>query len=194
VDRTFTRQQKEVYDIVLSGYDAAVAALTPGVNFKAVHLAAARTMADGLKGIGLMKGDMGAAVEQGAHAMFFPHGLGHMMGLDVHDMEDLGEQWVGYEGRPRSTEFGLKSLRLARPLEPGFVFTIEPGIYMIPELMDRWKADGKFTGFINYGALGAYRNFGGVRFEDNYAVTSTGARRLGKARPKSTADVEALRS
>jgi Xaa-Pro aminopeptidase len=194
VDRTFTRQQKEIYDIVLSGYDAAVAALTPGVNFKAVHLAAARTMADGLKGIGLMKGDMGAAVEQGAHAMFFPHGLGHMMGLDVHDMEDLGEQWVGYEGRPRSTEFGLKSLRLARPLEPGFVFTIEPGIYMIPELMDRWKADGKFTGFINYGALGAYRNFGGVRFEDNYAVTSTGARRLGKARPKSTADVEALRS
>lgn len=194
VDRTFTTRQKDIYNVVLSGYDAAVAALKPGVNFKAVHLAAARKMAEGLKGIGLITGDVDAAVEQGAHAMFFPHGLGHMMGLDVHDMEDLGEQWVGYQGQPRSTEFGLKSLRLARPLEPGFVFTIEPGIYMIPELMDRWKADGKFTDVINYDALGAYRDFGGIRFEDNYAVTSTGAKRLGKARPKSTAEVEALRS
>lgn len=194
VDRTFTKRQKDVYDIVLSGYDAAVGALKPGVPFRTVHLLAARTMAEGLKGIGLMKGDLDAAVEQGAHAMFFPHGLGHMMGLDVHDMEDLGELWVGYQGQPRSTEFGLKSLRLARPLEPGFVFTIEPGIYLIPELIDRWNADGKFRAFINYDALEPYRDFGGIRFEDNYVVTENGCRRLGKKRPKTAADVEALRS
>ncbi len=194
VDRTFTPRQKDIYDVVLSGYDAAVAALAPGVPFRKVHMTAARTMAEGLKSIGLMKGDLDAAVEQGAHAMFFPHGLGHMMGLDVHDMEDLGEKWVGYQGQPRSAEFGLKSLRLVRPLEPGFVFTIEPGIYMIPELIDRWKADGKFREFLNYDALEPYRTFGGIRFEDNYAVLDGGCRRLGKARPKSTADVEALRS
>lgn len=194
VDRTFTKRQKDVYDIVLSGYDAAVAALAPGVPFMKVHLIAARKMAEGLKGIGLMKGDLEAAVEQGAHAMFFPHGLGHMMGLDVHDMEDLGEQWVGHQGQPRSTQFGLKSLRLARPLEPGFVFTIEPGLYLIPELIDRWNADGKFREFINYDALGPYRDFGGIRFEENYLVTDTGARRLGKQRPRSAAEIEALRS
>ncbi len=194
VDRTFTPRQKDIYNVVLSGYDAAVAALAPGVPFRKVHMTAARKMAEGLKSIGLMKGDLDAAVEQGAHAMFFPHGLGHMMGLDVHDMEDLGEKWVGYQGQPRSTQFGLKSLRLVRPIEPGFVFTIEPGIYLIPELIDRWKADGKFREFLNYDALEPYRTFGGIRFEDNYAVFEDGCRRLGKARPKSTADVEALRS
>jgi Xaa-Pro aminopeptidase len=194
VDRTFTKRQKDIYDVVLSGYDAGVAALAPGVNFKQAHLASARTIAEGLKTLGLMKGDLDAAVEQGAHAMFFPHGLGHMMGLDVHDMEDLGELWVGHQGQPRSTQFGLKSLRLARPLEPGFVFTVEPGIYFIPELIDRWKADGKFRDFINYDALGDYRDFGGIRFEENYVVLEGGVRKLGKARPRSTDDVEALRA
>jgi Xaa-Pro aminopeptidase len=193
VDRKFTKQQKEIYDIVLAGAAAGVSKLAPGVNFKDAHLASARTMAEGLKGLGLMKGDLDGAVEQGAHAMFFPHGLGHMMGLDVHDMEDLGELWVGYEGKPRSTQFGLKSLRLARPLQPGFVFTIEPGIYFIPELIDRWKADGKFRDVINYDALDSYRNFGGIRYEENYVVTARGARRLGKDRPKTTEQVEALR-
>ena len=194
VDRTFTRRQKELYDVVLGGYDAGVAALKPGAPFKDAHLASARKIADGLKGVGLMKGDIDAAVEHGAHAMFFPHGLGHMMGLDVHDMEDLGEQWVGYKGQPRSTEFGLKSLRLARPIEPGFVFTIEPGIYLIPELIDRWKAAGKFRDFINYDALQPYRDFGGIRFEENYVVQEKDVRKLGKARPRTAADVEALRS
>ena len=193
VDSKFTKRQKDIYDVVLTGYDAGVAALKPGVNFKTAHLAAARKMAEGLKGLGLMKGDLDAAVDQGAHALFFPHGLGHMMGLDVHDMEDLGELWVGYQGKPRSTQFGLKSLRLARPLEPGFVFTIEPGIYLIPELIDRWKADGKFTDFINYDALPPYRDFGGIRFEENYLVTEKGSRRLGKDRPRTAAQVEALR-
>jgi Xaa-Pro aminopeptidase len=195
VDRTFTARQKTIYDIVLAGSEAAVKALRPGINFRDVHLLAARTMAEGLKGAGLMKGSVNDAVEQGAHAMFFPHGLGHMMGLDVHDMEDLGEHWVGYDGQPtRSKQFGLKSLRLARPLEPGFVFTIEPGIYFIPELIDRWQADGKFRDFINYDALPAYRDFGGIRYEENYVVTDTGARRLGKDRPRTTAEVEALRA
>jgi Xaa-Pro aminopeptidase len=194
VDRRFTTRQKEIYDIVLAGSAAAVQALRPGVNFRDVHLLAARTMAEGLKGAGLMKGDVGDAVEQGAHAMFFPHGLGHMMGLDVHDMENLGEHWVGYDGQPtRSKQFGLKSLRLARPLEPGFVFTIEPGIYFIPELIDRWQADGKFRDFINYDALAPYRDFGGIRYEENYVVTPAGARRLGKDRPRTAGEVEALR-
>ena len=193
VDRTFTKRQTEIYDVVLAGYDAGVAALAPGVPFRNVHLIAARKIAEGLKDIGLMKGDLDAAVEQGAHALFFPHGLGHMMGLDVHDMEDLGEQWVGYQDQSRSTQFGLKSLRLARPIEPGFVFTMEPGVYLIPELIDRWKADGKFRDFINYDALEPYRDFGGIRFEENYVVGEKGCRRLGKERPKTAADVEALR-
>jgi Xaa-Pro aminopeptidase len=163
------------------------------VPFRNVHLLACRTLADGLKGLGLMKGDLDAAVEQGAHAMFFQCGLGHMMGLDVHDMEDLGEVWVGYEGQPKSTLFGIKSLRLARPLQPGFVFTVEPGIYFIPELMDRWKAEGKFLDFIDYDKLATYRAFGGIRIEENFIVTATGCRRLGKRRPLTTADVEAVR-
>jgi Xaa-Pro aminopeptidase len=193
VDRTFSPRQKEIYDIVLAAHLAAVAALKPGVPFRNVHVLACRTLAEGLKGLGLMKGDLDVAVEQGAHAMFFQCGVGHMMGLDVHDMEDLGEVWVGHEGQPKSTMFGLKSLRLARPLQPGFVFTVEPGIYFIPELMDRWKAEGKFLEFINYDKLATYRTFGGIRIEENFAVTATGCRRLGKPRPLTTADVEAVR-
>lgn len=193
VDRTFTPRQKEIYDVALSAHVAAVAALKPGVPFRDVHLLGCRTLAEGLKGLGLMKGDLDLAVEQGAHAMFFQCGLGHMMGLDVHDMEDLGEQWVGYQGQPHSTQFGLKSLRLARPLEPGFVFTVEPGVYIIPELIDRWKAEGKFLDFINYDTLEQYRDFGGVRIEENFVVRERDCRRLGKDRPRTTAQVEAMR-
>jgi len=193
VDRTFTRRQKEIYDVALSAHVAAVAALKPGVPFRDVHLLGCRTLAEGLKGLGLMKGDLDLAVEHGAHAMFFQCGLGHMMGLDVHDMEDLGEQWVGYEGKPHSTQFGLKSLRLARPLEPGFTFTVEPGVYIIPELIDRWKAEGKLRDFINYDTLEQYRDFGGVRVEENFVVRERDCRRLGKDRPLTTAEVEALR-
>lgn len=193
VDRTFTPRQKAIYDVALSAHVAAVAALKPGVPFRDVHLLGCRTLAEGLKGLGLMKGDLDLAVEHGAHAMFFQCGLGHMMGLDVHDMEDLGELWVGYQGQPHSTQFGLKSLRLARPLEPGFVFTVEPGVYIIPELIDRWKAEGKFRDFINYETLEQYRDFGGVRVEENFVVRERDCRRLGKDRPLTTAEVEALR-
>jgi Xaa-Pro aminopeptidase len=143
---------------------------------------------------GLMKGNAKEAVAQGAHAMLFQCGLGHMLGLDVHDMEDLGEVWVGYEGQPKSTQFGLKSLRLARELRPGFVFTVEPGAYFIPQLMDRWQAEGKFTEFIDYGALARYRNFGGIRIEEDFVVTPTSCRLLGKPKAKTVAEVEALRA
>jgi Xaa-Pro aminopeptidase len=193
VARTFTPRQKDVYDVVIGAQQAAVDALAPGVPFRDIHLLACRALAEGLKGLGLMKGDLDAAVAEGAHAMFMQSGLGHMMGLDVHDMEDLGELYVGYQGKPRSTQFGLKSLRLARPIEPGFVFTVEPGVYFIPELMDRWKAEGKFRDFIDYDTLETYRDFGGVRYEENYVAGERTCRRLGKDRPKTTAEVEALR-
>jgi Xaa-Pro aminopeptidase len=193
VARTFTSRQKDVYDVVIGAQQAAVDALAPGVPFRDIHLLACRALAEGLKGLGLMKGDLDAAVAEGAHAMFMQSGLGHMMGLDVHDMEDLGELHVGYQGKPRSTQFGLKSLRLARPIEPGFVFTVEPGVYFIPELMDRWKAEGKFRDFIDYDTLETYRDFGGVRYEENYVAGGRTCRRLGKDRPKTTAEVEALR-
>jgi Xaa-Pro aminopeptidase len=193
VDRAFTARQKALYDVVLAAHGEAIGALAPGVPFLDIHLLACRTLVDGLKGVGLMKGDADAAVEQGAHAMFFQCGLGHMMGLDVHDMEDLGEHWVGYEGKPRSTQFGLKSLRLARPVQPGFVFTVEPGIYIIPELIDRWKAEGRFRDFIDYDTLEQYRDFGGIRFEENFVMGVSDCRRLGKDRPRTTAEVEATR-
>ena len=125
--------------------------------------------------------------------MFLPCGVGHMMGLDVHDMEDLGEVYVGYDGQPKSTQFGLKSLRLARPLEPGFVLTIEPGIYFIPQLMDRWRAEGLHTEFLDYEELDKWRDFGGIRNEEDYLITDTGKRRLGKPKPMTVAEVEALR-
>lgn len=193
VDRTFTSRQRDVYDVVIRAQQAAVDALAPGVPFRDIHLLACRTLAEGLKGLGLMKGDLDAAVAEGAHAMFMPSGLGHMMGIDVHDMEDLGELYVGYQGGARSTQFGLKSLRLARPIEPGFVFTVEPGVYFIPELMDRWRAEGKFRDFIDYDTLETYRDFGGIRYEENYVAGERTCQRLGKERPKTAAEIEALR-
>ncbi|HNT32540.1 MAG TPA: aminopeptidase P family protein [Candidatus Aminicenantes bacterium] len=189
---TFTGRQREIYDITLAAHEAAAGALRPGVNHLDVHLLACRTIAWGLKEAGLMKGDPEDAVQAGAHALFFPCGVGHMMGLDVHDMEDLGEVYVGYEGRPKYTQFGLKSLRLARPHKPGFVVTIEPGIYFIPQLIDQWRAEGKFTDFIVYDKVEKYRTFGGIRNEEDFVITPRGSRRLGKAKPKTTAEVEAV--
>ena len=194
VDATFTPRQREVYRVVLDAHLAAVGACRPGVPFRDVHALACRTLAGGLKDLGLMKGNLDDAVAQGAHAMFFQCGTGHMMGLDVHDMEDLGEVWVGYEGRPKSTQFGLKSLRLARPLKPGFVFTVEPGIYLIPELARRWRAEGRFAEFIDYGALEGWLGFGGVRIEENVLVTPEGSRILGKWRPRTAGEVEDVRA
>ena len=185
VGGAFSARQKDIYQIVLNAEVSAIQACRPGIRYRDVHLRAARNMAGGLQQLGLMKGDLDDAVAQGAHALFFPHGLGHMIGLDVHDMEDLGEQYVGYsDGVVRSSQFGTAYLRLARELEPGFVLTVEPGIYFIPELIDQWKAERKFEAFINYEAVEAYRNFGGIRVEDNVLITESGHRVLGPPIPK----------
>lgn len=194
IGRKFTARQRDVYNIALASHEHAVSLLKPGRPFKDVHLEACAVIARGMKDLGLMKGNLEDAVREGAHAMFFPCGTGHMMGLDVHDMENLGEVYVGYEGRPKSTQFGLKSLRLARELRPGFVLTIEPGIYFIPELIDKWRGEKKFTDFLDYDKLDAYKDFGGCRNEENYVITATGARLLGKPLPKTAAGVEAVRA
>lgn len=193
VNGKFTQKQKEIYEIVLKSQLAAIDAIKPGVFYRDVHLITARVIADGLKELGLMKGDMAEAVKAGAHALFFPHGLGHMMGLDVHDMENLGEKYVGYdETVERSTQFGLAYLRLARKLRPGYVLTVEPGIYFIPELIQQWKAAGKFTEFINYEKVETYLDFGGVRIEDDVLVTENGHRVLGKPIPKTVREIEEI--
>jgi Xaa-Pro aminopeptidase len=193
VDLTFTQRQREIYTLQNDMANSVIAALRPGVNYMDMYDLSARVMVEGLKGIGLMKGNTEDAVREGAHAMFYPHGLGHMMGLDVHDMENLGEIWVGYDGKPKSTQFGRKSQRLALPLQPGFVFTVEPGIYFIPELMDKWRAERRFFDFINYDLLDTYRDFGGVRNEADYTITADGARILGRAIPNTPEAVEAFR-
>lgn len=193
VSSTFTEKQRAVYEVVLAAYDAAVSALRPEVPFKDVHFIASREIFEGMKGMGIFKGDAEEALAAGAHAMVMPHGLGHMMGLDVHDMENLGEVTVGWAGQEKPTQFGLKSLRLGRPLEPGFVLTIEPGIYFIPQLMDLWRERGHLTQFINYDELNRWRDFGGLRNEEDYLITTTGARRLGPAKPKTVEEVEGLR-
>jgi Xaa-Pro aminopeptidase len=192
VDPKFTGRQRAMYDLCLESYNAAEDTLAPGVPFREVHLNAARVIAAGMKDLGLMRGDTEEAVQAGAHAMFFPCGTGHMMGLDVHDMEDLGEVWVGYDGEPKSTQFGLKSLRLARPLEPGFVLTVEPGIYMIPQLMDLWAAENRFPEFLNHAEIRKWRDFGGIRNEENFLITADGHRRLGPAKPLTAEEVEGI--
>jgi len=193
VDKKFTTRQREIYQISLDSHEAALAKLSPGVPFREVHYEACRTIINGMKAINLMKGDTEEAIAAGAHALFFPCGTGHMMGLDVHDMEDLGEVYVGYDGHPKSTQFGLKSLRLARPLEEGFVATIEPGIYFIPELIAQWKKEGTNSSFINFANVEAYSTFGGIRNEEDVLITKDGYRVLGKRKPKTIEEVESLR-
>ncbi len=190
VDLKFSNKQKEIYQIVLAGHEEAIKAIQPGIRFEDVHILTAKTIAQGLKDIGLMKGNIDDAIVNGAHAMFFPCGLGHMMGLDIHDMENLGEVYVGYDGQAKSTQFGLKSLRLGRELQPGFVLTIEPGIYFIPELIDLWKSENRHTDFLNYDKVEEYCNFGGIRNEEDFLVTETGYRLLGKKLAKTIEDVE----
>lgn len=194
VDGKYTSRQKAIYDLQQAASRASIKMLRPGVPFYEVHLQACRTIASGLKDLGLMKGDVEEAIRAGAHAMFFPTGLGHMMGLDVHDMENLGEVWVGYDGKPKSKVFGFKSLRLARPLEEGYVFTIEPGIYFMPELTELWKSEGRHKDFINYEEAEKWLGFGGVRNEQDYLVTSDGHRLLGPGIPMTTEEVEALKA
>jgi Xaa-Pro aminopeptidase len=194
VDPTFTPLQKEIYQLSLDAHMAAVSMLKPGTVFKEVHLTACRTIFEGLKAFGLTKGDAGEAVEAGAHALFFPCGTGHMMGLDIHDMENLGEQWVGYDGVPKSTQFGLKSLRLGKELRPGYVLTIEPGIYFIPDLIDLWKSKNHLAQFLNYSEIEKFRDFSGLRNEEDFLIVEDGARRLGKALPLTIEGVEAVRT
>jgi Xaa-Pro aminopeptidase len=193
IGEAFTPRQKDIYQLVLSAQTAAIEASVPGRPYEEIHLLAAQTLAAGLKDLGILKGDVEAAVEQGAHALFFPHGLGHMMGLDVHDMESLGEDEVGYDDTvSRSTQFGRSYLRLAKRLEPGHVITIEPGLYFIPQLIDSWAKERRLEGFIEYDALEDWKGFGGVRIEDDLLVTADGHRILGRPIPKSVAEVEAL--
>lgn len=193
VGKKFTARQKEIYNISLAAHEHAVSMLKPGIKFKEIHLSTCKLIAQSMKDLGFMKGNIDDAVNEGAHAMFFPCGLGHMMGLDVHDMENLGEVYVGYEGEAKSTLFGLKSLRLGRELKPGFVFTIEPGIYFIPDLIDKWRGEKKFMEFLNYDKLEEYKDFSGCRNEEDYLITETGARLLGKYLPKTVERIEAER-
>ncbi|MDH5705890.1 MAG: aminopeptidase P family protein [Candidatus Aminicenantes bacterium] len=189
----FSPKQREIYEIVLSAQEAAIQSIQPDMKYRDVHLKAANVIADGLKALDLMRGDTDEAVKEGAHALFFPHGIGHMMGLDVHDMEDLGEDYVGYDDQTkRSGQFGIAYLRLAKELQPGYVVTVEPGIYFIPALIDKWKGEKKFIGFINYDKVEQYRDFGGVRIEDDILVTESGSRVLGEPVPKTPKEVEEI--
>lgn len=191
INGKYSVKQKEIYNIVLNSQLEAIKMIKPGVMFKDVHLKSAKVIASGLTDLGIMKGDVDEAVEKGAHALFFPHGLGHMMGLDVHDMENLGENYVGYNKKiKRSDQFGLAYLRLAKELEPGYVLTVEPGCYFIPALIEKWKNEKKHLDFINYEKLNDYLDFGGIRIEDDILVTSDGNKIMGKPIPKTIDEVE----
>jgi Xaa-Pro aminopeptidase len=190
----FEGRQKDIYNIVLRCHDRALELARPGVTYLSVHQEVCRTLAQGLKDLGLMKGNVDEAVAAGAHALFLPHGLGHMMGLDVHDMEDLGQQYVGYDDEIRpSTQFGLASLRMGRRLQEGFVITDEPGCYFIPALIDQWRAEGLHKDFLNYDAIEAFKDFGGIRLEDDILITPEGSRFTGEKRiPITIEEVERI--
>ncbi|MDO4949642.1 MAG: aminopeptidase P family protein [Bacteroidales bacterium] len=190
----FDSRQRDIYAAVLDCHDHALTLARPGVTYKEVHLSVCKVLVQHLKALGLMKGDVDAAVAVGAHALFLPHGLGHMMGLDVHDMENLGQVNVGFDCEVRpSSQFGLASLRMGRRLEPGFVITDEPGCYFIPALIDKWKAERMHTDFVNYDVVEKYKDFGGIRLEDDILITEVGSRFLGKKRIPITIDeVEAF--
>ena len=187
----FNSRQRDVYEIVLKANTEVAKNTKPGMRYMEMHKLAARTLIEGLQGIGLMKGNVDDALAVGAHFLFQPHGLGHMLGMDVHDMEGLGEINVGYNKEtPRSTQQGFSCLRCGKVLKPGFVITDEPGCYFIPTLIDIWKAEGKHKDFINYDKLETFKDFGGIRIEDDLLITETGNRILGKPIPKTVADVE----
>ena len=193
VNGKFSQRQLEIYSIVEACHDLTLEVAKPGVKYFDVHMEVCRLMTNRLKELGLMKGDTEEAVRAGAHAMFLPHGLGHMMGMDVHDMEGLGQTYVGFdeETRPNLEQFGTNCLRMGRRLEEGFVVTDEPGIYFIPALIDEWRAKGLHTDFINYEKLETYKDFGGIRIEDDVLITKDGCRFLGKDRiPYHPHDVE----
>jgi Xaa-Pro aminopeptidase len=189
----FNDRQKKVYQSVLNANMKAIAAVKPGVEYREIHFLAAKVLAEGLIEAGIMKGDAQAIVDAEAHTLFMPHGLGHQIGLDVHDMEGLGENYVGYdEETVRSKNFGTAYLRLGKKLKTGMVLTVEPGCYFIPALIDQWKAENKHAEFINYDVVETYKDFGGIRIEDDVLVTETGFRVLGKPIPKTIEEVEAV--
>ena len=194
VDGKFSARQKDVYNIVVNSNQRALELSRPGVTYLSVHLEVCKVLAQGLKDLGLMKGDVDAAVAVGAHALFMPHGLGHMMGLDVHDMEDLGQIYVGYDEITRPVkQFGTSSLRMGRTLQPGFVITDEPGCYFIPALIDQWKEKGLHKDFLNYDKIETYKDFGGIRLEDDVLITEDGCRVLGDRRtPITVEEVEEI--
>ncbi len=186
----FSSRQRDIYSIVLECHDRVLEIARPGVKWMDIHMEICRLMTTRLIELGLMRGDAGEAVAAGAHALFMPHGLGHMLGMDVHDMEGLGQIYVGFddETRPRLDQFGTNALRMGRRLQEGFVLSDEPGIYFIVALIDQWRAQGLHTEFIDYAALEAYRNFGGIRIEDDLLITADGCRFLGHERIPSTID------
>ena len=195
VNGKFNAMQSQIYNIVYEMQQAALKFCKPGKSFKEAHLKASSIAVEGLKSIGLMRGDSDEAVNNGAHALFFPHGLGHMLGLDVHDMEGLGEDLVGYEEENnRSDQFGLAYLRLSKKLESGFVITVEPGIYFIPQLIDEWSSKRKLEEFINYNEIKKFIGFGGIRIEDNVHITDKGNDILGPEIPKRISEIEAYMS
>ena len=193
VSGRYTQRQLDIYTIVEECHDLALSVARPGVKWMDVHFAVCRRMTERLKELGLMRGDVDEAVAAGAHAMFLPHGLGHMMGMDVHDMEGLGQIYVGFdeETRPNLEQFGTNCLRMGRRLQEGFVVTDEPGIYFIPALIDDWRASGHCAEFLNFDLLETYKDFGGIRIEDDVLITADGCRFLGKDRiPYHPAEVE----
>mgnify|MGYP001163140235 CR=1 FL=1 len=194
VSGKFTERQRDIYNLLISMFDKAEELIKPGITYMNVHLEVCRVLAQGMIERGILKGDAKEVVEKGVHALFMPHGLGHMLGLDVHDMENIGEEIVGYGGKEKSKQFGLSSLRLGRTLEEGFVFTVEPGIYFIPELIAKWKSENKFPEYINYDELEKYIGFGGMRYEGDYLVTKDGNIRLGEPMPKYPNEIENVRA
>ncbi|QKG78726.1 aminopeptidase P family protein [Tenuifilum thalassicum] len=191
VDGKFTERQKAIYNIVLAANNKAIEISKPGIPYLDVHKASAKVIVEGLSALGLMKGDADEAVANGAHALFFPHGLGHMMGLDVHDMEGLGEDYVGYDDEiTRSDQFGTAYLRLGRRLQKGFVLTVEPGIYFIPALIEKWKSEKINESFINFDKVEEYIGFGGIRIEDDILITDNGCKIIGKRIPVTVEEIE----
>ena len=193
ISGTFSAKQKDIYQIVVDAHDLALTLSKPGVKYMDVHLATCRLITERLQALGLMKGNIDDSLAAGAHALFLPHGLGHMMGMDVHDMEGLGQIHVGFdaETRPRLDQFGTNALRMGRKLEEGFVVTDEPGIYFIPQLIDDWRAKGTNVDFLNFEAIETYKDFGGIRIEDDLLITANGCRFLGEKRiPYAVKDVE----
>ena len=184
VNGKFSQKQLEIYSIVEECHDYVLEVAKPGVKYADVHFVVCRLMAERLKELGLMKGDVDEAVRAGAHAMFLPHGLGHMMGMDVHDMEGLGQIYVGFddETRPNLEQFGTNCLRMGRRLQEGFVVTDEPGIYFIPHLIDLWRSQGLHKDFLNFDKLEQYKDFGGIRIEDDLLITADGCRFMGEKR------------